>query len=434
MAPYPHPVPVRNNPPENENAIPNGHVVGGNDDLEEENAIPNGNAFGGNNDVEDEIAIPNGHAVGGNNDVENENAIPNGHAVRGNNDLENENAIPNDGLFRGIDLFNDEVYNTMPNDIEFATYFDPLRNLNEPGLFIGYRLFPSTLEHIKNVLYVGLHQLFDEFEINVVSCPCLTRPPYNLAAVGLSGNTSSLRVGGLNHLANLRTEITCDIRDQLLRYCHDSFIIGGGYAVRPSMLYNGVLTMNATVLPPENVNNDSRIAYEDDIGHLQLKEITDSNQMVCSMLGNFFFSEGRQGMVIKIRAKGRRFQCSIILLMQCILRKYCQCSLVLGGVFVLNGGQAECYITPEDYPVDLIYPDGLKMYQYDCKDLIAVGILGNTKIELSFRHPNGYHYIESRYKFHIFSKDESAGIFVNDITPEETEYIGYFNIVRTAYL
>lgn len=38
------------------------------------------------------------------------------------------------------------------------------------------------------VLYVGLHQLFDEFEINVVSCPCLTRPPYNLAAVGKKYN------------------------------------------------------------------------------------------------------------------------------------------------------------------------------------------------------------------------------------------------------
>lgn len=59
---------------------------------------------------------------------------------------------------------------------------------------------------------------------------------------GLSGNTSSLRVGGLyNLMPNLRTDITCDIRDELLRYCHDSFIIGAGYAARPSMLYNGVV-------------------------------------------------------------------------------------------------------------------------------------------------------------------------------------------------
>jgi len=38
------------------------------------------------------------------------------------------------------------------------------------------------------VLYVGLHQLFDEFEIKTASCPCLTRPPYNLAAVGKNNN------------------------------------------------------------------------------------------------------------------------------------------------------------------------------------------------------------------------------------------------------
>ncbi|XP_029662278.1 ester hydrolase C11orf54 homolog [Formica exsecta] len=337
----------------------------------------------------------------------------------------------------------------MPNDFEFVSYFNPLRGIMEPGLFIGYRLFPSTLEHIKNVLYVGLHQSFNEFEINLVTCPCLTRPPYNLAAVGLSGNTSYLRVGGsYNLMPNPQTEITYDIRDELLRYCHDSFIIGGGYAAKPSMLYNGLLTMNATVLPPENVNNNSRIVYEDDIGHLQLKEITNSNQMVCSMLGNFFFSEGRQGMVIKIRAKGRRFRGSIMIRMQDVLRSYCQCSVVLGGVFVINGGQAECYITPENYPMNLRYPDGylrwLKRYRYDCKNLIAVGALGNTRFDVLVRLPNGY-LIDSRYKFHIFSKDEPAGIFVNDITsedgifvnditPEETEYIGYFNIARTAYL
>lgn len=38
------------------------------------------------------------------------------------------------------------------------------------------------------VLYAGLHQLFDEFEIKIAKCPCLTRPPYNLAAVGKKRN------------------------------------------------------------------------------------------------------------------------------------------------------------------------------------------------------------------------------------------------------
>lgn len=90
----------------------------------------------------------------GNNPAENEIAIPIGHAVGGNNDLENENAIPNDGLFRGNDLFDDEDRNLMPNDNDFIRFFNPLRGIMEPGLFIGYKLFPSTLEHIKNGTYM----------------------------------------------------------------------------------------------------------------------------------------------------------------------------------------------------------------------------------------------------------------------------------------
>ncbi|XP_070157964.1 ester hydrolase C11orf54 homolog [Polyergus mexicanus] len=385
MAHHPHPVPVGNNPPENE------------DDIRLE-----GNAFGGNNDLED------------------------------------ENVIPDDNVFRRIDYFADENANYfLPNDNEFKA-FDRQRDINEPGLFIGYRLFPFTLVHIKNVLYVGLHALFNEFEIRVVSCPCLTRPPYDLAAVGLSGNASYLRVGGLyNLLPNPQTDITYDIRSELLRYCYDTFIIGTGYAAKPSMLYNGLLTMNATVLPPENVNNNSRIVYENNIGHLQLKEITDSNQMICSILGNFFFSEGKPGKVIQMRAKGRKFPCSIVSIIQTILLRYCQSAIVLGGVFLINGGKAQCLITPEDYP-EILLPHNiytwLKSYQYDCKNIVAVGALSNTMYEFIGQLPDGNMIIDSRYKFHIFSKNEPAGIFENDITAEETEYIGYFNIAQTAYL
>jgi len=39
----------------------------------------------------------------------------------------------------------------------------------------------------------------------------------------------------------------------------------------------------------------------------------------------------------------------------------------------------------------------------------------------------------SRYKFNSFSNYAAAGQFMNDVTPNETEYIGYFNVAQEMY-
>jgi len=44
------------------------------------------------------------------------------------------------------------------------------------------------------------------------------------------------------------------------------------------------------------------------------------------------------------------------------------------------------------------------------------------------------HVTDSPYKFHSFSNCEAAGQFMNDVTPNETEYIGYFNVAQKVYM
>ncbi|KAL6440803.1 hypothetical protein ACFW04_003322 [Cataglyphis niger] len=388
----------------------------------------NGNA------VEDENAPPNGNVNEENNAAGNANAAPNGNVVEENNDVGNENAIPNGNArnVRPIQEVNFDIENVnfIPNDVAFAFLARGRRILNIQG-FAEYRLHRTTLEHIKNVFSIGLRPHFDEFDVQVVSCPCLTRSPYNLAKNGLSGSPTFLRVGTLDNIRpNPSADETYNIRDELLTYNFDSFVIGAGFAAKPSMPQNGVLTMNATAAPPDNINNNSRIAYEDNVGLLQQEKVNDPHHMVCAMMGNFFISEGKSGLVIRMRIKGHKRNV-LGEIQRCLLR-YCKFSVVLGGVFLINGGRVICSVTKENYPRER-YWSMHKTYAYDCKDLVALGVVSNTPFEI-YTGSETYDiiYTNSRYKFHVFSDGEPAGIYQDDLTPKETEYVGYFNIADRA--
>ncbi|XP_025270531.1 ester hydrolase C11orf54 homolog isoform X2 [Camponotus floridanus] len=291
-----------------------------------------------------------------------------------------------------------------------------------------------SLEHIKNVLYIGLHQLFDEFEIKIASCPCLTRPPYNLATV-VTGTVRNLVPAPI-------LNSTYNIRRLLLQRCNNFFVIGAGYAAKESMPANGHFIINATISPPENVINNSRIGYEEaNTGERILKTINDPNEMKCSMLGTFFLSEGKPGNVIEVRAKGRRTN-DIITLIQSCLYHYCHYQndkrIGLGGVVMTNGGRVMQLITPENYPER--FPTRLDFYRWlRChelkRNLITVGALVNTPIHYFGRLRNEGPIVEvtDGFKFHSFSNHDAVSQFMNDVTPNETEYVCYFNVAQKCY-
>ncbi|KAL6418027.1 hypothetical protein ACFW04_005126 [Cataglyphis niger] len=314
-------------------------------------------------------------------------------------------------------------------------------NRNEMFRLRSHMFFTPTLEDLKNVLYVALNPYFEEFEIAIVSCPCLTRAPYNLAAAGLSGNTGILKLGSFNNFRpRPQTNYAYDI-DNILSSCnYDAFVIGSGFAAKPIMPYNGHLTMNAVVSAnPTNVINNSCIANKAPSTHQRrLEIINDYNQIKCSIHGNFFYSEGKRGPVIKIRVKGRRSRSSIIALIQAALTNRCPYKIIgIGIVLVINGGRVTQYLLPDDY-VEYDYNDVYKDYfqrtigyRSNCKNLIALGTLMSNKLLVSKNH-NGK-FFESTFKFNSFSNYKSIGEFFNDATPKKTEYIAYLNIAQELY-
>ncbi|XP_050451341.1 ester hydrolase C11orf54 homolog [Cataglyphis hispanica] len=306
----------------------------------------------------------------------------------------------------------------------------------------SYRLLTPTLENLKNVLYDALNPYFEEFEIAVVSCPCLTKKPYNLAAAGLSGNTGILELGDFKYFSpRPQTNIAYDIQDILSRCnVNDTFVIGSGFAAKPAMPFNGHLTMNAVVSANStNVINNSCIVYEVVPKELKMKIIYGHNHIKCCLVGQFFFSEGKRGPVIKIRAKGRRSRSNITALIQKAFSNCCQCLplMGLGIVLVLNGGQTAQLILPHDfahcrYNQDKVYYERLIPYNLNCKNLIALGAI-DSKRSLPKEYNQRVILGDAYSMFNTLANFQSGGEFFNDVTPEETEYTVYINIAQERW-
>ncbi|XP_071644812.1 ester hydrolase C11orf54 homolog isoform X2 [Temnothorax longispinosus] len=231
--------------------------------------------------------------------------------------------------------------------------------------------------------------MFKKLTIDVAACPCLTGEPFNLAGVGLSGNASIIEVGNYTNFMSTPQYDTAkwNFREILSLTTYDSFIIGSDYAAKPYMPYNGHLIMNAVYRAPTNITNASRIAFADN-GRSRIEMLTDPYQIMCSFVGNFFVSEGRNGNVLRVRAKGRESNLDIITIMQGILyKRYCEkknCTVALGGVLRIKNGRMTQNIMPGQYPPRVSsFIDLARWFQYHNmyfeSDLIAVGTIVNTK-------------------------------------------------------
>ncbi|XP_071644516.1 ester hydrolase C11orf54 homolog [Temnothorax longispinosus] len=170
--------------------------------------------------------------------------------------------------------------------------------------------------------------MFKKLTIDVAACPCLTGEPFNLAGVGLSGNASIIEVGNYTNFMSTPQYDTAkwNFREILSLTTYDSFIIGSGYAAKPYMPYNGHITTDGS----------------------RIEMLTDPYQIMCSFVGNFFVSKGKNGNVLRVRAKGRESNLDIITIMQGILyKRYCEkknCTVALGCVLrIKNGRMAQNY-------------------------------------------------------------------------------------------
>ncbi|KYQ58179.1 hypothetical protein ALC60_02839 [Trachymyrmex zeteki] len=237
--------------------------------------------------------------------------------------------------------------------------------------YVEIPLLTPTISEIAEVLHNEMQPLFHEVNVDIASCPCLTVAPYNLAGVGLCGNTSVIMYypensEGWNH----RTK---NIRDMLTASCRDSFVIGATYATKPSMPYYGHLIMNATYRAPNGIRNESRIIS--------------ANKALGGVL----------------RIKNGRVACNVMW---------------------------DDYEEPMPRFYDFIQQQQCPEIDVE-SDMVAVGTMLSEKPELLTNQEQRYGLnLYKRSEFHCFSNIETGGQFISDTTPDTTEYEGYFNVAE----
>ncbi|XP_018353646.1 PREDICTED: ester hydrolase C11orf54 homolog [Trachymyrmex septentrionalis] len=312
----------------------------------------------------------------------------------------------------------------------------------DPG-HLSYETTPLAtpiLSEIAEALQNGMQPLFHDVKVDIASCPYLTAAPYNLAGVGLGGNTSIVEIlphgGNVSWYRNKR-----DIQEILTTSCHDSFAIGSSYATKPGMPYYGHLIVNATYRAPMDLRNESRLVFaERPNGQTTIEKLTDPNQMKATHKCTLFVSEGMAGRVIRVRAKGRKTRdTDIITSMQTVLyERYREDEnkvVGLGGVLKMKYGSVACNLMWDDYQEPMLpFDDFIRGQQcseiYLESDMIAVGAIMNDKPELLTQEQRYGTNVYNRSEFHCFSNYGAGGQFINDTTPDMTEYEGYFNVAE----
>ncbi|KAG5348151.1 CK054 hydrolase, partial [Acromyrmex charruanus] len=206
------------------------------------------------------------------------------------------------------------------------------------------------------------------------------------------------------------------------------------------MPYYGHLIMNATYRAPMDIRNESRLIFaERRNGQTKIEKLTDPNQMIGTNKARFFVSEGREGLVIRVRAKGRKtINTDIITSMQTILyEKYSREHkiIALGGVLKMTNGSVACNLMWDDYEEPLGPFHGFIRRQQCAEirlesDMIAVGTIVSDKPQLIHQEQRYGINLYDRSEFHCFSNYGAGGQFISDITPDITEYEGYFNVAE----
>ncbi|XP_029168303.1 uncharacterized protein LOC114938477 [Nylanderia fulva] len=238
-----------------------------------------------------------------------------------------------------------DIRNELDNDPENEPEDDPRDEIKCISSFNSI-----SLENIKDILY-ELHEYFDEFQIEIVACPDLTREPYNFEWPGMSGDSS---------IWEMYTRMNVEIGNKM-------FIAGE----------------------------------------------------------NYYCSNNEPGMVLKIRVKGRKINYNIITLIQNILHKRLYFKMGLNGLLLIQGGQ----IKLGEFP---------KNGQPRCRTIncnlntnVCQGVIVNDPVIIEGQH-DGLFYTNVRYMFDSISNLE-FNRFLNDITPEETEYVGYFDVAERMF-
>ncbi|XP_027045940.1 ester hydrolase C11orf54 homolog isoform X2 [Pocillopora damicornis] len=146
-----------------------------------------------------------------------------------------------------------------------------------------------------------------------------------------------------------------------------------------------------------------------------------------NLLGNFLVSDGKPGKVLKVCASKRTGDENFVTCMRNTLAgRYGDQPVGMGGVFLIEKGKAKIHVMPRfsqtPLKTDADVNNWLKFYEMSAP-LVCVGVLESHDPGLDLR-------IEH---FHCFSDHGEGGHYHYDVTPDDVQYTGFFNVAEKIY-
>jgi hypothetical protein len=296
-----------------------------------------------------------------------------------------------------------------------------------------------SLDKVSEALQSGLEKNYKEVNILVEDCPNLRE--WGCPAEGLSGNERIIDVGGEPYMHDPKhigaefdyEEISKKIGSE------KSYALGAGSGAMSCLDgHCGELVINENLITSESKSIIAKVGKN--------KECIAEKYTARKHggLGNIFYTDGKKGKVIKIKIKGRiGDQGSLPQAMRKALSDNLPIKnnehIALAGIFRVLNGKIKSHVQPDYADIKHEYydpkqmkcvKDFLQFYEsvgseLQCYSIFWTGDPTGGKLDL---RESGEH-----THFHSYTKDNIAGHYHFDVTPNDIEYEGYFNIAKEVH-
>ena len=296
-----------------------------------------------------------------------------------------------------------------------------------------------SLDKISDVLQSGLSSNYKVVEVSIVDCPNLR--DWDCPSEGISGNQKIIDVGGEPYMHDpkfIGAEFDYEEISKMIG-SEKSYALGAGSGAMSCLDgHCGELVINENLITDESKSIIARVGKN--------KECIAEKYTARKHggLGNVFYTDGIRGKVIKIKIKGRSGeQGSLTQAMRKALSDNLKIKdndhIALAGVFRILNGKIRSHVQPDYKDIKHEYydpeqmkcvKDFLQFYEPVGPELQGYCVLwtgdptgGNLNLRESGEHTH----------FHSYTKENIAGHYHFDVTPEEIEYEGYFNTAEEVH-
>lgn len=289
-----------------------------------------------------------------------------------------------------------------------------------------HQLHCPSLEDVAKVLNGGLKSTFEHVEVSVVDCPDLKEKPFMLASEGICGKPCLADVGGVPYLVPIVQKDKIYNLEQVVKQTNvsDPLVIGAGAGPFNVVGVNSEMMHNMKY--GNKPFNNSHYAIINEDGSYELGRFTTS---CCEfgLMANLMISEGKPGKVIRVSAKKRTGADNFVTAMRKALAAHYGSNPVgLGGAFLLAKGKAKLHVMPKFSTAPLLTNEAmnswLKFFEMEAPLVcLSVFVSHDPGWDLRIEHT------------HCFSDHKQGGHYHYDTTPEEVEYLGYFNVAECMF-